>query len=180
MRSAAYTTGDFAFREIRIALLYERHTLKAASGGLMIIADLSKIEGRTYPARRRTQNLAGGVSPIQPRNFALGYVTLEPNGGQVPWHNQEQEEVYFVIEGVGEMCLGRERTTLRTGQAAYIPPGEFHQITNVGDAPLKMLYCYGPAGDVAHWKQELSGNLPRAGVEAPPLPPGARPQCTKT
>ena len=33
-----------------------------------------------------------------------------------------------------------------------------------------MLYCYGPAGDVAHWKQELSGTLPRAGVEAPPLP----------
>ncbi len=31
----------------------------------MIIADLNKIEGRRYPARRRTQNLVGGVSPIQ-------------------------------------------------------------------------------------------------------------------
>jgi hypothetical protein len=30
---------------------------------------------------------------------------------------------------------------------------------------------------VAHWRQELSGTLPRAGVEAPPLPEGARPQC---
>ena len=30
-----------------------------------------------------------------------------------------------------------------------------------------MIYCYGPAGDVAHWRQELDGTLPRAGVEAP-------------
>ena len=30
----------------------------------MTIADLSKIAGRTYPARRRTRNLVGGASPI--------------------------------------------------------------------------------------------------------------------
>ncbi|MGC8552338.1 MAG: cupin domain-containing protein [Phycisphaerae bacterium] len=144
----------------------------------MIIADLASIAGRTYPARRRTQNLVGGASPIQAKNFAMGFVTLEPNGGQVPWHNQEQEEVYFVIEGDGEMCLGTQRQALKTGQAVYIPPGVFHQLSNVGSTPLKMLYCYGPAGDVAHWRQELAGTLPKAGVEAPPLPAGARPQHT--
>ena len=145
----------------------------------MIIADLNKIEGRTYPASRRTQNLVGGLSPIQTKAFCMGYVTLEPDGGQVPWHNQEQEEIYFVVEGAGEMCLGEERQTMRTGQAVFIPPGVFHQITNTGDALLRMIYCYGPAGDVAHWKQELEGTLPKAGVEAPPLPEGARPQCTE-
>ena len=50
----------------------------------MTIADLSQIAGRTYPARRRTQNLVGGASPIQATNFSMGHVTLEPNGGQVP------------------------------------------------------------------------------------------------
>lgn len=145
----------------------------------MIVADLKEIAGRTYPARRRTQNLVGGASPIQARNFAIGNVTLEPRGGQVPWHNQEQEEVYFIVEGTCEMCLGAERRMLSAGQAAYIPPGVFHQLTNVGDTPARMIYCYGPAGDVAHWRQELDGTLPRAGAEAPPLPEGAQPQCTK-
>ncbi len=144
----------------------------------MIIADLAGIEGRTYPARRRTQNLVGGMSPVQAEHFAMGHVTLEGHGGQVPWHNQEQEEVYYIIEGTAEMCLGEERRTLSTGQAVYIPSGVFHQITNTGDTPMRMLYCYAPAGDVAHWRQELSGTLPRAGVEAPPLPAGATPQCT--
>ena len=144
----------------------------------MTIADLAKIAGRTYPARRKTQNLVGGASPIQ-AGFSMGCVTLEPRGGQVPWHNHAQEEVYFVVTGTGEMCLGEERAGLRASQAAYIPPGVFHQLTNVGDEPLAMIYCYAPAGDVAHWRQELDGTLPRAGIEAPPLPAGAHPQCTE-
>ena len=111
----------------------------------------------------------------------MGNVTLDPNGGQVPWHNQEQEEIYFIVEGSGEMCLCDERQTVTTGQAVFIPPGVFHQLTNIGTTPLRMIYCYGPAGDVAHWRQELAGTLPhRAGVEAPPLPAGAQPQCTHT
>ena len=144
----------------------------------MIVADLAKIAGSTYPARRRTQNLVGGASPVQAKNFSMGFVTLEPDGGQVPWHNQDQEEVYFIIEGTGEACLGTERQTLAAGQAAYIPCGVFHQLTNIGTTPLKMIYCYGPAGDVAHWRQELEGTLPRAGIDAPALPAGARSQCT--
>ena len=139
----------------------------------MLISDLDVIEGRTYPARRRTQNLVGGAAPVQASAFSMGYVTLDPKGGQVPWHNQDQEEVYFVINGEGEMCLGEERSPLVTGQAVYIPPGVFHQLTNVGDSPLTFIYCYGPAGDVAHWRQELDGTLPRAGGDAPPLPEGA-------
>lgn len=145
----------------------------------MIIADLNKIDGRVYPARRRTQNLVGGASPIKAESFSLGHVTLEPHGGQVPWHNQEQEEIYFVLEGTGEMCLGEERQNVSAGQVVYIPKKVFHQLTNIGDTPLRMIYCYGPAGDVAHWRQELDGTLPKAGVNAPPLPEGAWPQCTE-
>jgi mannose-6-phosphate isomerase-like protein (cupin superfamily) len=144
----------------------------------MIISDLKTIPGRAYPARRRTRNLVGGPAPIQAEHFAMGHVALEPDGGQVPWHNQESEEVYFLIEGRCEMCLGEERRTLQAGQAVYIPPGVFHQITNLGKEPALFLYVYGPAGDVAHWRQELAGTLPKAGLDAPPLPKGARPQHT--
>ena len=131
----------------------------------MQIADLKEIPGRHFPARRWTRNLVGGASPIQATNFSAGYVILEPNG-QVPWHNQDQEEVYFVLEGTGEMCLGEERQSVMPGQAVFIPPGVFHQMTNLGQMPLKMLYCYGPAGDVAHWRQELDGTLPKEGITA--------------
>jgi mannose-6-phosphate isomerase-like protein (cupin superfamily) len=146
----------------------------------MIIADLAQIAGRTYPARRRTQNLVGGMSPIQATNFSMGHVTLEPRGGQVPWHNQEQEEIYFIVEGEGEICVGTERSPIKAGQAVFMPPTQFHQLTNTGDEPMHMIYVYCPGGDVAHWRQELNGTLPKAGEGAiPPLPAGAQPQYTK-
>ncbi len=144
----------------------------------MTITDINEIDGRRFPARRLTKNLVGGVAPIQATNFALGQVVLDPDGGQVPWHNQEQEEIYYIVEGHGEMCLGEERKEVHSGQAVYIPSGVFHQLTNIGSTPLTMIYCYGPAGDVAHWRQELDGTLPKAGIDVPALPEGAHPQCT--
>ena len=146
----------------------------------MTLADLAIIQGRRYPARRRTQNLVGGASPIQAANFSSGYITLDPEGGQTPWHNQEQEEVYMVIQGRGEICVGTERQEITAGQAVFLPPTVFHQLTNIGDSPLHMMYIYCPGGDVAHWRQELDGTLPPAGVDTtPPLPAGAQAQCTQ-
>ncbi|MBD3419736.1 MAG: cupin domain-containing protein [Chitinivibrionales bacterium] len=139
----------------------------------MIISDLKAIEGRRFPARRLTQNLVGGSAPVQADCFSMGLVILDPHGGQVPWHNQEQEEVYFILEGTGEMCLGQECRKFETGQAVYIPSRVYHQLTNTSGTPLKMIYCYGPSGDVAHWRQELDGTLPKAGTQAPSLPEGA-------
>jgi len=145
----------------------------------MIIADLGRIEGRRYPARRSTRGLVGKGLSIEAKNFCMGYVVLDPKGGQVPWHSQEQEEVYFLVDGACEMCLGDERQILAGGQAVFIPPGVFHQLTNIGEEPAVMLYIYSPGGEVAHWRQELSGTLPKAGADAPPLPEGAWPQCTE-
>jgi mannose-6-phosphate isomerase-like protein (cupin superfamily) len=144
----------------------------------MIIADIARIPGRTFPAGRWTRGLAGQAGqPIAAKGFAMGYVVLEPRGGQVPWHNQEQEEIYMVLEGEGEICVGTERGIISAGQAVFLPPGVFHQLTNTGEEPLHMMYIYCPGGDVAHWRQELDGTLPRAGTgDTPPLPAGAQPQ----
>lgn len=144
----------------------------------MKIIDLSTTKGRRFPARRLTKNIAGGASSIQAENFCLGMVELDPEGGQVPWHNHPEEEIYTVLEGTGEICLGSERKEIHGGQTVYIPPNEFHQLTNIGKNPLKFIYCYGPAGDVDHWRQELEGTLPKEGVDVPPLPESAWPQCT--
>jgi len=92
----------------------------------MRISDLNETEGRRFPARRLTKNIVGGSSPIQAENFSLGMVTLDPEGGQVPWHNHPQEEIYLILEGTGEICLGSEREEIQAGQTVYIPPEEFH------------------------------------------------------
>jgi oxalate decarboxylase/phosphoglucose isomerase-like protein (cupin superfamily) len=142
----------------------------------MQIGKRSEIPGREFPAGRESVNIAGGRSPLQPEGFSLGHVVLHSDGGQVPWHNHPQEEIYYLLTGSGEMCVAEERAHVVAGDVVYIPPFAFHQLTNTGPAPLEFIYCYSPAGDVAHWRQELDGTLPRASVDAPSLPEGASPQ----
>ena len=148
----------------------------------MIIADIAKIPGRTFPARRMGRGLVGQLGqPIAAKGFTMGYVVLEPNGGQVPWHNQEQEEIYMILQGRGEICVGTERSEITAGQCVFMPPTQFHQLTNIGDTPLHMMYVYCPGGDVAHWRQELDGTLPPAGVgPTPPLPAAAHQEIMRS
>lgn len=142
----------------------------------MRVADLASLEGRRYPAGRVTQGVIGEGKPIVCAGFCMGVVTLDPEGGQVPWHNHPNEEVYLVLEGSLQLALGGEVGTVAAGQVVHIPSNIFHQLTNLGSKPAKFVYVYSPAGDVAHWRQELDGTLPQAGIDAPPLPPGAAPQ----
>ena len=97
----------------------------------MIIADLAKLPGGTFPARRWGRALVGQAGqPIPAKGFCMGYSILEPRGGQVPWHNQEQEEVYFIVQGEAGAAvvdaLGRDlvvldRAARRTPVAAATP-----------------------------------------------------------
>jgi hypothetical protein len=69
----------------------------------MLIADLSQIPGRTYPARRRTQSLVGGASPIQAASFSMGHVTLASNLEREFGLSFDVDEL-MQMENVREIC----------------------------------------------------------------------------
>ena len=75
----------------------------------------------------------------------LGYnVTVVPARCRAfPLHNHRaNEEMFFVLEGKGELRIGNERHPLRAGDVICCPPGgaeTAHQIINTSDAELKYL-----------------------------------------
>jgi len=75
----------------------------------------------------------------------LGYnITLVPPGMRAfPFHNHRvNEEMFFVLEGDGEVRIGNERHAVRAGDFIACPPGgpeTAHQIINTGTAELKYL-----------------------------------------
>jgi uncharacterized cupin superfamily protein len=76
----------------------------------------------------------------------LGYnVTVLPPGKRgFPLHNHRvNEEMFFVLEGTGEVRIGAERHPIRPGDVIACPPGgpeTAHQIVNTSDtAELKYL-----------------------------------------
>lgn len=84
---------------------------------------------------------------IAPRLGAqkLGYnITAVPPGKRAfPFHNhQVNEEMFFVLEGTGEVRIGETTYPIRQGDIVACPPGgkeTAHQIINSGSVELKYL-----------------------------------------
>ncbi len=75
---------------------------------------------------------------------SLAEATLEPGQGTQRHYHCEAEEIYFVLEGEGEMELEGDRVRVAQGEAIPIPPGARHQIHNVGTQALRILCCCSP------------------------------------
>jgi mannose-6-phosphate isomerase-like protein (cupin superfamily) len=66
-----------------------------------------------------------------------------PGGGTTRRHyHRVSEEIYFVLEGDGELEIDGERRHVGRGDAALIPPGAWHEI--VAGSPLRFLCCCAP------------------------------------
>jgi len=79
-------------------------------------------------------------APVQ--NQSLAEARL-PAGGRTERHyHKVAEELYFILEGAGEIELGGEHRTVRSGDAILIPAGVWHAIVAI--EPLRFLCCCAP------------------------------------
>ena len=73
---------------------------------------------------------------------SLAEATLAAGQATERHYHARTEEIYFVLEGEGELDIDGERRTVGVGDAALIPPGAWHQIRAA--APLRFLCCCAP------------------------------------
>ncbi len=78
------------------------------------------------------------------RNQTLAEARLAPGRSTAPHHHMRTEEIYYVLAGQGLMRVGAEQRQVRPGDAVAIPPGQSHQITNIGSEVLKFLCSCAP------------------------------------
>lgn len=77
------------------------------------------------------------------RRLKMGYTTIYPTGTTTGHSHDDLEEVYFVISGEGVMIVGNDEFPIKTGDALYVPPGEFHTTVQKGNLPLVVLWVTG-------------------------------------
>ena len=73
---------------------------------------------------------------------SLAEANLDPGETTQRHYHRASEEIYFVLEGEGELEIDGERRRIRPGDAALIPPGAWHEI--VAASPLRFLCCCAP------------------------------------
>lgn len=78
------------------------------------------IEGRTMEFRKRVLHPGAAIGP----------------------HRIAHDEVYYVLDGEGEVTSDGERQALRPGSAAYLFDGAIVGITQQGARPLTLIIAY--------------------------------------
>lgn len=80
--------------------------------------------------------------------YSLAHATVAPGRSSVR-HWLTTDEVYYIIEGRGEMHVDDETAIVEPGDAIEVPPGAIQWITNFGDSYLVFLCIVDPA-----WRAE--------------------------
>ena len=110
----------------------------------MIVRSLEDAEAFTTADGSTIRELLGlPTAPV--RNQSLAEATLEPGQATERHYHAETEEIYYVVEGGGEMELDGERRQVGPGDAVLIPPGARHQIRAGAEGRLRFLCCCAPA-----------------------------------
>lgn len=97
------------------------------------------IEENGYYTSRRARFSAG----IGARKLGYNLTELLPGKSQCPFHShREEEEMFLILEGEGELRFGERRFPLRRNDVVACPTGGAevaHQIINTGTTPLRYL-----------------------------------------
>ena len=81
-------------------------------------------------------------------NYSLAQFTLEP-GKKSKLHKIKSSEIYYILEGSGNLTIDDESHLLQKDDSAYVPSNAKQFIENSGKEDLKFLCIVEPA-----WKAD--------------------------
>jgi quercetin dioxygenase-like cupin family protein len=109
------------------------------------LLDLSTLEKGAATAGRE---FVLGATPDCGCASVTQFVGLIPPG-RAPEHFHVYDEVIYVLEGEGVLEIAGEQRPLRAGACVHLPARLVHCLANTGDAELRVLGVFRPAGSPA-------------------------------
>lgn len=79
-----------------------------------------------------------------PIGYSLAHARVKPGKVSYP-HTLKSTEVYYILEGEGQMHIDDESSKVLPGQAVFIPANSRQYIENTGTADLVFLCIVNPA-----------------------------------
>jgi quercetin dioxygenase-like cupin family protein len=95
------------------------------------------------------------------RDLTVIDVTLLPGKGHDFHKHPDQEEVIYVVSGMVEQWVDKEKRQLGAGDSAFIPAGTVHASFNTGGSDAKVVAILGPCvGPIGYELVDVSGEAP--------------------
>lgn len=80
-------------------------------------------------------------SKFKDAKFAFRKRILHP-GSSIGYHLQEQQEIYYILNGNGELQMNGKTIPVTTGDAILTLPGSSHGLKPAGNEDLSVLIVY--------------------------------------
>lgn len=97
---------------------------------------------------RFLQTFLNSESYPEVHGLSVGMVIVPPNTEGGMHEHKEAQEIWYVLEGQGQMQVGEEICDIASGDLVYGPEKVKHQIINNGsEGDLKALLILCPGGD---------------------------------
>ena len=122
-----------------VAVVAAQHTVK---GGYIVEhdADVAKKEPGTHNGGGETIGYSFfAKAPKMP--FVFRKRALKPGAG-VGYHEQKEDEVYYVLSGKGVMTLDDKPVEVGPGTAILTRPGSAHGLKQAGNEDLVIIIAY--------------------------------------
>lgn len=117
--------------------------LNIADANYLELADLSRRMGSEMPAARFGGRMAPLGSALGAKKLGCNVTEVAPGKSAFPFHSHRaNEELFFVIEGEGQLRFGSDTLPVRAGDVVACPPGGpevAHQFVNTGRSVLRLL-----------------------------------------
>jgi quercetin dioxygenase-like cupin family protein len=79
------------------------------------------------------------------KQLTLVRVRMRPGAGHQFHYHPTREEIIYVLDGVAEQWVDREKQSLEAGDCAFIPQDVVHAIYNASKRPMTFLAILSPA-----------------------------------
>lgn len=110
----------------------------------MLIKDIKKSNYFTAVDKTILSELLHPKNDRVNSDFSIAHAVLKPGKSSLPHFLKESVEVYYILEGSGQIHIDHEIENVKSGQAVYIPPKKSQYIKNIGNIDLKFLCIVSP------------------------------------
>ena len=114
----------------------------------MLIKNLAKCEEIIAGDDTLLRELLNPLKESLKLRYSLAHALVKPGQMTSP-HRLRSSEVYYILEGEGEMYIDNESRSVGPGLVVYIPPQSIQYISNIGTTDLVFLCIVDPA-----WRAE--------------------------
>jgi quercetin dioxygenase-like cupin family protein len=105
---------------------------------------------------------------VDAEKLLLVRVHMPPGQAHQFHRHPEMEEIIYVLEGMAEQWVDRDKRLLRAGEMAHIPADVVHGTYNAGDDTLRFLAILSPAKIKGPALIDMSQEEPWRSLRRPP------------